>query len=69
LDKILPQIPLSHIVLETDSPYLTPAPHRGKPNQSSYLIFVAQKVADLLQVSLETVADITTTNSKRIFGV
>jgi len=69
LDKVLPQIPLSHIVLETDSPYLTPVPYRGKPNESSYLVYVAQKVADLLQVSIETVADITTENSKRIFGV
>ncbi|GAB2971081.1 TatD family hydrolase [Mucilaginibacter puniceus] len=69
LDKILPQIDLSHIVLETDSPYLTPVPHRGKPNESSYLIYVAQKVADVYQTGIETVADITTANSKRIFGV
>ncbi len=69
LDKILPQIDLSHIVLETDSPYLSPVPYRGKPNESSYLIYVAQKVADVLQVSLETVAAITTENSKQIFGV
>ncbi len=69
LDKILPQIDLSHIVLETDSPYLSPVPHRGKPNESSYLIYVAQKVADVYQVALEVVADITTANSKKIFGV
>ena len=69
LDKILPQIDLSHIVLETDSPYLSPVPHRGKPNESSYLIYVAQKVADVYQTSIETVADITTANSKKIFGV
>jgi TatD DNase family protein len=69
LDKILPQIDLSHIVLETDSPYLSPVPHRGKPNESSYLIYVAQKVADVYQTSIEKVADITTANSKKIFGV
>ena len=69
LDKILPEIDLSHIVLETDSPYLTPVPHRGKPNESSYLIYVAQKVADVYQVTLDVVADITTANSKKIFGV
>jgi len=69
LDKILPQIDLKHIVLETDSPYLAPVPYRGKPNESSYLIYVAQKVAELHQVSIETVADITTANSKLIFGV
>jgi TatD DNase family protein len=69
LDKILPQIDLKHIVLETDSPYLTPVPYRGKPNESSYLIYVAQKVAELHQTSIENVADITTANSKKIFGV
>jgi TatD DNase family protein len=69
LDKILPQIDLKHVVLETDSPYLTPVPYRGKPNESSYLIYVAQKVADLYQTSVEQVAEITTENSKKIFGV
>jgi TatD DNase family protein len=69
LDKILPQIDLNHVVLETDSPYLTPVPYRGKPNESSYLIYVAEKVAELYQTSVEHVADITTENSKRIFGV
>ncbi|MBD1387279.1 TatD family hydrolase [Mucilaginibacter rigui] len=69
LDKILPQINLKHVVLETDSPYLTPVPYRGKPNESSYLIYVAQKVADLYQIFVEEVAEITTENSKKIFGV
>jgi len=69
LDKILPQIDLRHIVLETDSPYLTPVPYRGKPNESSYLIYVAQKVAELHQISIEQVAEITTQNSKLVFGV
>ena len=69
LDKILPQFDLSHIVLETDSPYLSPVPHRGKPNESSYLIYVSQKVAEIYQTDLETVAGITTANSKNIFGV
>ncbi|MGZ3751088.1 MAG: TatD family hydrolase [Mucilaginibacter sp.] len=69
LDKIVQQIDLKHIVLETDSPYLTPVPYRGKPNESSYLIYVAQKVADLHQVSLETVAAVTTESSKIVFSV
>jgi TatD DNase family protein len=69
LDKVVQQIDLKHIVLETDSPYLTPVPHRGKPNESSYLIYVAQKIADLHQTSMETVAAITTENSKIVFGV
>lgn len=69
LDKVVSQIDLKHIVLETDSPYLTPVPYRGKPNESSYLIYVAEKVADLHQVDIDTVARITTENSKTIFGV
>jgi TatD DNase family protein len=69
LDKVATQIGLQHIVLETDSPYLTPVPYRGKPNESSYLIYIAQKVAELHQTDLETVANITTENSRLIFGV
>ncbi len=69
LDKAITHVSLDHIVLETDSPYLTPVPFRGKPNESSYLIYVAQKLADLKQVSIEEVARITTLNSKVIFGI
>ena len=64
LDKVAAQIGLQHIVLETDSPYLTPVPYRGKPNESSYLIYIAQKVAELHQTDLETVANTTTENSR-----
>jgi len=69
LDKTVQQIDLKHIVLETDSPYLTPVPHRGKPNESSYLIYVAEKVAELHKTDIQTVAKVTTENSKLVFGV
>lgn len=69
LDKVAAQISLDHIVLETDSPYLTPVPYRGKPNESSYLLYVAKKVAELHRTDLETVARVTTENSRLIFGV
>ena len=69
LDKVLLDIALEHLVLETDSPYLTPVPFRGKPNESSYLVYVAQKLADLKQCSIEEVAKVTTRNSEIIFGV
>ncbi|UKJ08345.1 TatD family hydrolase [Solitalea lacus] len=69
LDKVVQQVDPKHIVLETDSPYLTPVPFRGKPNESSYLVHVAQKVADLHQMEIEKLAKITTENSKSIFGV
>ena len=69
LNKVIAEIELKSLVLETDSPYLTPVPYRGKPNESSYLIYVAQKLADLKQVSIEEVARVTTENSMRVFGV
>ncbi|QKJ31382.1 TatD family hydrolase [Mucilaginibacter mali] len=69
LDKVVAQINLQHIVLETDSPYLTPVPYRGKRNESSYLVYVAQKVAELRGTDIESVAAITTANSKLIFGI
>lgn len=69
LDLVLREIPLDHIVLETDSPYLAPVPFRGKPNESSYLVPIAQKVAEIYQVGIQEVAEITTANSKKVFGV
>lgn len=69
LDQVVAKIPLEHLVLETDSPYLTPVPFRGKPNESSYLIYVAQKLADIKQISIEEIAEITTQNSKLVFGI
>lgn len=69
LDAVLSEIPLSNLVLETDSPYLAPVPFRGKPNESSYLIYIAQKLAEIYQTSVEEIAAVTTANSKKIFGV
>jgi TatD DNase family protein len=69
LDKVLPEINPKYIVLETDSPYLSPVPYRGKPNESSYLVHIAQKVADIYQQDISIIADITTQNSKKIFGI
>ena len=69
LDAVVAQVPLEHVVLETDSPYLPPVPFRGKPNESSYLLHIAQKVADLHQISIQELARITTENSSKIFGI
>lgn len=68
LDKIVEQIDMRHLVLETDSPYLAPAPYRGKRNESSYLPLIAQKVAQVKNISLEKVAEITTANALKIFS-
>ena len=69
IDQFLNQINLQHIVLETDSPYLAPAPHRGKRNESSYTVLVAQKLAQIYQLPLDEIARITTENSKAVFGI
>lgn len=68
LDTVVAALDLRHVVLETDAPYLAPVPHRGKKNESSYLLHVAQKVADLHGIPVESVAAITTENAKRIFA-
>lgn len=69
LADVLEQIDLRHIVLETDSPYLTPVPFRGKRNESSYLKYVIAKLAEIKKVSVEEIANITTANAKKIFGL
>lgn len=69
IDTFLDKIDLKHIVLETDSPYLAPAPYRGKRNESSYLIQVLEKLSYIYGISEEEIAGITTENSKAIFGV
>jgi TatD DNase family protein len=69
LDKIIQNIPLEHLLLETDSPYLTPVPFRGKRNESSYLIYVAQKIAELHNTTVDEIARITTENAEKLFGI
>jgi TatD DNase family protein len=69
LDEVLKDVPLSKIVLETDSPYLAPVPFRGKPNESSYLVYIAEKLSEIYQVSVEEIAKVTTANSVSIFNI
>jgi TatD DNase family protein len=69
IDQFLNQIDIKHIVLETDSPYLAPVPYRGKRNESSYVTLVAQKLAEIYNLSIEEIAQITTENSKAVFGI
>ncbi|MFT4153078.1 TatD family hydrolase [Parafilimonas sp.] len=68
LEQTLANIDLIHIVLETDAPYLTPAPYRGRRNESSYIKIIAQKLAEVKNTSLEEVAAVTTANAEKIFG-
>jgi len=69
IDKFLNEIPLKHIVLETDSPYLAPTPFRGKRNESGYIVNVIDKLVDIYGLTSEEIAKITTQNSKDIFGI
>jgi TatD DNase family protein len=69
IDQFLDRIDLRHIVLETDSPYLAPIPFRGKRNESSYVVNVAAKLAAIYNLSVSEIAQITTENSKRVFGI
>lgn len=68
LAKIVEQTALDYLVLETDAPYLSPVPFRGKRNESSYLVHIAQKIAELKGVSVEEVDAVTTDNAKKIFA-
>ena len=67
LDQIIPDLELDKIVLETDSPYLTPVPDRGKRNEPAKLKLIAEKIAFFLDISLEKVASLTTKNAKELF--
>ena len=69
LAEVVKDIDLDYIVLETDAPYLTPVPFRGKRNESSYLKYIAQKIAEIKNISVEEVAERTTKNAEKIFGI
>lgn len=68
LDAVLPQVPLEALVLETDAPYLAPVPFRGKRNEPAYLSHIAQRIADIRQVSVEEVVRQTTANARGLLS-
>jgi len=69
LDEVLKDVDIKNIVLETDAPYLAPVPKRGRRNESAYLAFVAKKVAEVYGISVEQVAEITSSNARQLFGI
>lgn len=68
LQSIIPEIPLSMILLETDAPYLTPVPHRGKRNEPKYIPLIAKEIAKLQGIPVQTVEEATTKNARILFG-
>ena len=69
LDEIISAISTDYIILETDAPYLAPAPFRGKRNECSYLSLIAQKLAELHQTSVADIATTTSANAQKLFGL
>lgn len=67
LVEVLPKIPKDKLLIETDAPYLTPHPHRGERNEPYYTVFVASKMAELLETSIEEIQNLTTFNAKKLF--
>ena len=65
----LPVLPLDRIVLETDAPYLSPVPHRGKRNEPAFIADTANRIADILQVPVEKLAEATSSNAKNLFRI
>lgn len=69
MGKLFETIDISKIIIETDAPYLTPVPHRGKRNESAYLVNIAQKISELANIPVEEVAEITSRNSRELFKI
>jgi len=69
LDETIKKIDLKYLILETDSPYLAPTPHRGKRNESKYIIDIAKKLAEVHNISINQIAKITTKNAKKLFQI
>ena len=69
LGNVVKEIPNNKIVLETDSPYLTPVPFRGKRNESSFILYTAQKIAEIKELSVEMIGNMTKANAEEVFSL
>jgi TatD DNase family protein len=69
LDKVVETVGIDHLILETDAPFLPPVPHRGKRNESAYMIHVADKLADIFNMPASKIAEVTTSNASQLFNL
>jgi TatD DNase family protein len=69
MDKVIPHLDMNYVILETDCPYLAPVPHRGKRNEPAYTSLVAQRIAELRDISIEQVDSLTTQNATKLFAL
>ena len=69
MDQVLEHVDLKHLILETDSPYLSPAPFRGKRNESSYILHIAEKLSDIYEVPLQEIEEVTTQSAMELFNL
>ena len=69
MKEVAKEVPLDKLLLETDAPYLTPVPYRGKTNQPAYVKYVAEEIASIRGISFEEVDEITTQNAKKVFSL
>ena len=69
MKEVAKEVPLRRLLLETDAPYLTPVPYRGKTNQPAYVKYVAKEIANIRNMSFEEIAEITTINAKEVFNI
>ena len=69
LDEVLKDVSPEHLILETDSPYLTPVPFRGKRNESAYLVHIAERLSTVYGITQNEIAEITTRNAVELFAV
>ena len=69
MKEVAVEVPLERLMLETDSPYLTPVPYRGKTNEPAYVKFVAEEIAKLRNDSVENIMKITSSNAEKVFGI
>ena len=67
--KKIEKVDIKHLILETDAPYLSPTPFRGKRNESKYLVSIAEHLSQTMNVSIEEIAKHTTNNAKKLFGL